>query len=65
LAAGGDYVLGFTLPPGYLGDIRAAWPPTAGIGGAEAGQAVHLREADGNALIPAAADSHHFGTQRY
>ena len=38
LAAGDDYVLAFTLPPAYLGEIRAAWPAMAVIGRVEAGQ---------------------------
>ncbi|MDQ2601663.1 thiamine-phosphate kinase, partial [Pseudomonas aeruginosa] len=64
LAAGDDYVLVFTLPPEYLGEIRAAWPATAVIGRVEAGQGVHLLDADGKELIPAAAGYQHFGTQR-
>ena len=63
LAAGDDYVLVFTLPPEYLGEIRAAWPATAVIGRVEAGQ-VHLLDAAGKELIPAAAGYQHFGTQR-
>nr|VVH83357.1 Thiamine-monophosphate kinase [Pseudomonas aeruginosa] len=64
LAAGDDYVLVFTLPPEYLGEIRAAWPAMAVIGRVEAGQGVHLLDADGKELIPAAAGYQHFGTQR-
>ncbi|MCR3788440.1 thiamine-phosphate kinase, partial [Pseudomonas aeruginosa] len=64
LAAGDDYVLVFTLPPEYLGEIRAAWPATAVIGRVEAGQGVHLLDAAGKELIPAAAGYQHFGTQR-
>ncbi|EMQ5442073.1 thiamine-phosphate kinase [Pseudomonas aeruginosa] len=64
LAAGDDYVLAFTLPPAYLGEIRAAWPAMAVIGRVEAGQGVHLLDADGKELIPAVAGYQHFGTQR-
>ncbi|MFO6376497.1 thiamine-phosphate kinase, partial [Pseudomonas aeruginosa] len=34
------------------------------IGRVEAGQGVHLLDADGKELIPAAAGYQHFGTQR-
>lgn len=43
LAAGDDYVLVFTLPPEYLGEIRAAWPAMAVIGRVEAGQGAPAR----------------------
>ncbi|MCR3764799.1 thiamine-phosphate kinase, partial [Pseudomonas aeruginosa] len=58
------YVLAFTLPPAHLDEIRAAWPAMAVIGRVEVGQGVHLLDASGKELTPAAAGYQHFGTQR-
>lgn len=63
LAGGDDYRLAFTLPPQHLAALQAAWPEVAVIGRVEAGQGVHLLDADGGDIRPPARGFQHFGSQ--
>ncbi|MCW2290625.1 thiamine-monophosphate kinase [Pseudomonas sp. BIGb0408] len=64
LAGGDDYVLAFTLPAEKLDGLRAMGQPVHVIGRVEAGQGVHLQDAEGRAIQPLQRGYQHFGSQR-
>lgn len=64
LGGGDDYVLAFTLPAEKLDALRAMGQPVHVIGRVEAGQGVHLQDAEGRAIKPLYAGYQHFGSQR-
>jgi len=64
LGGGDDYVLAFTLPAEKLDALRAMGQPVQVIGRVEAGQGVHLLDAEGRAIEPRHSGYQHFGTHR-
>ncbi|MET1078959.1 MAG: thiamine-phosphate kinase [Pseudomonas sp.] len=60
LSGGDDYVLAFTLPAGHVPALQAAGWPVAVIGRVEAGQGVHLLDAEGRVLNVPAQGYQHF-----
>ncbi|AEF20669.1 thiamine-phosphate kinase [Pseudomonas fulva] len=64
LGGGDDYVLAFTLPTEKLDALRAMGQPVTVIGRVEAGQGVHLLDADGRVIEPRYSGYQHFGSNR-
>lgn len=64
LGGGDDYVLAFTLPAEKLDALRAMGQPVTMIGRVEAGQGVHLLDADGRVIEPRYSGYQHFGSNR-
>ena len=64
LGGGDDYVLAFTLPAEKLDALRAMGQPVTVIGRVEAGQGVHLLDADGRVIEPRYSGYQHFGSNR-
>lgn len=64
LGGGDDYVLAFTLPAEKLDALCAMGQPVHVIGRVEAGQGVHLQDAEGHAIKPLYRGYQHFGSQR-
>ncbi|MFB4370891.1 MULTISPECIES: thiamine-phosphate kinase [unclassified Pseudomonas] len=64
LGGGDDYVLAFTLPAKKLDALRAMGQPVTVIGRVEAGQGVHLLDADGRVIEPRYSGYQHFGSNR-
>ncbi|UCJ19099.1 thiamine-phosphate kinase [Pseudomonas sp. MM211] len=64
LGGGDDYVLAFTLPAERLDGLRAMGQPVHVIGRVEAGQGVHVQDAEGRAIQPLKSGYQHFGSQR-
>jgi thiamine-monophosphate kinase len=62
LSGGDDYRLAFTLPPQHLAQLQAAGWPLRVIGRVEAGQGVHLLDADGTPIQSPQSGYQHFGT---
>ncbi|MDD1509450.1 thiamine-phosphate kinase [Pseudomonas sp. CNPSo 3701] len=64
LGGGDDYVLAFTLPAEKLDVLRAMGQPVWVIGRVEAGQGVHLLDAEGRVIKPRYSGYQHFGSNR-
>ncbi len=62
LSGGDDYRLAFTLPAQHLAPLQAAGWPLRVIGRVEAGQGVHLLDADGTPIQSPQSGYQHFGT---
>lgn len=63
LGGGDDYVLAFTLPAEKLDALCAMGQPVHVIGRVEAGEGVHLQDAEGRAIKPLYRGYLHFGSQ--
>lgn len=63
LGGGDDYVLAFTLPTEKLDELRASEQPVYVIGRVEAGQGVHVQDAEGRTIKPPLSGYQHFGSQ--
>lgn len=62
LTGGDDYRLVFSLPPGELASLQAAWPEIAVIGQVVAGTGVEVVDADGQPVTFAHSGFQHFGS---
>lgn len=61
LSGGDDYRLAFTLPPALLTELQDRFPDVTVIGRVEAGEGVHLHDAQGQACLPSIRGYQHFG----